>query len=271
MKKLVARTVALGSLTALVAACSSNAETKAKEKDSVITTAVAHDPVVQATSNAKNAGIIKTVDDAYMAMREIRAARLAIFDGSGPAATTFVNEASTKLKTALELAGNIKVSKAGEIVEGGYVPFDVSMAIGEDYTASPKKTAQIAEANGHLKEGNQQKAVEVLRLADINVLTTAALLPVDATMEHITDAANLLKQGKYYDANIALKAIEDSVVVQAYDVNGVPVKTPAIAKAPAKSPAAKSVAAAAANPTTKTPDNRMTGTSAKASTKKVMH
>ncbi|MDM8010915.1 MAG: YfdX family protein [Parasphingorhabdus sp.] len=227
MKKPLLQAVAMGALVATISACSANGGAKDKGADAELAVATAVDPVAQATGNAKNTGVIRTVEDAYTAMREIRAARLAIFDGSGPAAISFVNDAAKKLEAAKTAGEKAKPQVEGAGVEAGLIPFDTSMAIAEDYTATPQKALKVKEANSHLAKGDRKTAIEKLRLADINVLTTVALLPVGPTMDHLTDAANLLEQDKYYDANIALKAIEDSVMVQTYDANGVPAKTPA--------------------------------------------
>ncbi len=235
MEKSLLQTVALATLVATVSACSADGGNKDKGSDADLTVATTVDPVVQATGNAKNTATVKTVEDAYTAMREIRAARLAIFDGSGPAAISFVNDASKKLEAAKITNEKMKPKADEAKIEAGLIPFDMSMSIAEDYTATPQRALKVKEANAHLAKGDRKTAIEKLRLADINVLTTVALLPVGPTMDHLTDAANLLEQDKYYDANLALKAIEDSVIVQAYDANGAPTKTPTkSAAAPAK-------------------------------------
>lgn len=227
MQKLFLQAVAMGTLVMTASGCSANGDAKDKATDADLTVATTLDPVVQATSNAKNTGSVKTVEDAYTAMREIRAARLAIFDGSGPAAISFVNDASKNLAAANQAEEKNKTNADAGKVAAGFIPFDMSMTIAEDYKATPQKALKVQEANQHLAKGDHKTAIEKLRLADIDVQTTAAMVPVGPTMDHLTEAANLLEQGKYYDANVALKAIEDSVVIQAFDGNGVPVKTPA--------------------------------------------
>lgn len=180
------------------------------------------DPVHAVTSKAKNLAAIKSVDEAFRAMREIRAARFAIFDGSTDAAQTLVDAALSDMAKARKAAANAMPSNAKAGIAPDLAPFDVSMAVGEDYVLTPAKQQSIAKANEHLAKGDQQKAAETLRLANINVLTNAALVPTVSASEHLTEASELLKAGKYYDANLALKAIEDSVVIQSFDVDGVP-------------------------------------------------
>tara|TARA_R110000824_G_scaffold237486_9_gene426271 strand:- start:324 stop:1064 length:741 start_codon:yes stop_codon:yes gene_type:complete len=234
MKKSLLQAAALVSLTALIAGCSASSKADATDV-SVVTTM---DPVVQATTNAKNTTAVRTVEEAYTAMRDIHAARLAIFDGSGPAAKSFVNDAAAKLAVSKTEAEKIALKTTEPETAGGYIPFDMAMTVSENFTASPAKAAKIKEANEHLSKGDHKKAHEILRLADINVLTTAALLPVDQTMDRITTAANFLEKGDYYAANMVLKSIEDSVIIQAYDMDGKPVVAPvnSSAMAPAQAP-----------------------------------
>lgn len=185
------------------------------------------DPVHTVTNKAKNQAAIKSVDEAYRAMREIRAARFAIFDGSTAAAQTLVDAASSDMAKAKNAAANAMPENAKAGTAPDLAPFDVWMAIGENYVLTPAKQQSIAKANEHLAKGDRQKAAETLRLADINVLTNAALVPTGSASEHLAEASQLLKAGKFYDANLALKAIEDSVVIQSFDVDGVPQARPA--------------------------------------------
>lgn len=230
MKKFLLQAVALSAFALTLSACSASGGTKDKGTDADLTVATTLDPVAQATGNARNTGVVRTVEDVYTAMREIRAARLAIFDGSGPAAVSFVNDATKNIEAAKAADEKNKPAADSARIAAGFIPFDTSMMIAEDYKATPQKALKVQEANQHLAKGDHKTALEKLRLANINVMTTAALLPVGPTMEHLADAANLLQQGKYYGANVALKAIEDSVIVQTYDDNGLPVNGPAQAK-----------------------------------------
>lgn len=190
------------------------------------------DPVHAITNKANNQAAVKSVDEAFRAMREIRAARFAIFDGSTDAAKVLVEAASNDIAKAKAAAGKAMPASAKAGMAPDLAPFDVWMAVGEDYVLTPAKQQSIAKANEHLAKGDRQKAAETLRLANINILTNAALVPTVSAAEHLTEASELLKAGKYYDANLALKAIEDSVIIQSFDVDGVPQAKAAAAKMP---------------------------------------
>ena len=48
------------------------------------------------------------------------------------------------------------------------------------------------------------------------------LLPLEATKKRVADAEKLVNDHKYYEANLALKAAEDGIVVDAIDLMGTP-------------------------------------------------
>ncbi|MCG6860682.1 MAG: YfdX family protein, partial [Chromatiaceae bacterium] len=65
-------------------------------------------------------------------------------------------------------------------------------------------------------------AIEALKLAEIDVAVTASMIPVKFAKEHIDQAAKLVGERKYYEANLALKAVDDEVVVQTFAIDAVP-------------------------------------------------
>lgn len=58
------------------------------------------DAVAKTTSSSNDTELLTTVDDAYTAMREVRAARLALFDGNTDMATQMTNDAIAKMQSA---------------------------------------------------------------------------------------------------------------------------------------------------------------------------
>lgn len=169
-RKIVAFAVA-GLMTAspFLATMSANAAPKAQPKDAV----------ARMSNSAKSKSIIKTDDEAYKSLRGIRAARLAIFNGEvGQAKKIAV--AALKSMTAAQ-AGAKKTMVPTKKASNGddYIPFDVSIALADDFVMTPEKKNKIKQANSHLAKGEQKKAVEILKLADIDVVVSAALVPVN--------------------------------------------------------------------------------------------
>ncbi len=103
-----------------------------------------------------------------------------------------------------------------------YIPFDTSMALAEGFVPDEAKKAALIKANEHLAKGEKAHAVDALKLANIDVSVSAALIPAASSLKHVDDAVKLLSEKKYYEANLALKAVEDSVLVETYDINTLP-------------------------------------------------
>jgi hypothetical protein len=180
-------------------------------------------PAAQGTAKAAERDSIKVSDDAFRVLRDVHAARLEIFDGLPGAAKKDVASAVNDIAATEKMAAQYAVDLKKPMKEGDmYVPFDVQLAISDSFVASPEKNKHIAEANEHLKKGNKKEAISVLKLADIEVVYSAALIPVKLSQQRIKDASRLIDEGKYYEANLALKAVEDSILVDTFGVDEVP-------------------------------------------------
>ncbi|MCB1339299.1 MAG: YfdX family protein, partial [Maritimibacter sp.] len=103
-----------------------------------------------------------------------------------------------------------------------YLPFDMSMTLSEDFTVTDESKEALDKANGLIQQGSTDDAIEVLRLASVDVNVTSALLPVVATTDQLEQARTLIDEGKYFEANLALKAIEDSVIVRSFSIDAIP-------------------------------------------------
>jgi hypothetical protein len=196
--------------------------------------ATAMSPVIAAELQAKAADnsteqtkpdqdLINVSEDAQNTMRDVGVARLALFNGLPGKAQVYIDAAVTRSDAALrdadKYALDIKASKKdGE----KYVPFDAGLTLAEILEPSKEKREHISRANEHLHKGETKKAMEELKVGEIDVALTTELLPIQAANKHIVDAARLIGEGKYYEANLALKAVQDSVVTEILDTNAVP-------------------------------------------------
>ena len=186
-----------------------------------------------ATINAKDKAFIKFSDAGNTAIQDIRAARFAIFNGQTSAASALIEGAivaTTKAKSdAPEFARTTSKSVDGKEVssssaerEAMSVPVDGQLLVSDDFVMTPEKKAHIDKANTHLKNGERSKAIEELKLADIDVGYSVVWMPMTSALKHLDQAMKFDKDGKYYEANLALKAIEDSLVVDTVNSNEVP-------------------------------------------------
>lgn len=178
----------------------------------------AADTSVKASNTAAQTGMndkrLMVSNDGFKAERELGAARIAIFQGNTDAAKTLVKDAQGDLKTVAQQAPKDFPNGAPTADGKGtgnvdVIPIDGQMIVADNMVLTPDKAAKVKEANEHLKSGDTDKAMDTLKQGAIDVAFTRVLLPIKETDVHVDAAANLLDQGKYYEANLALKAAQD--------------------------------------------------------------
>ncbi len=194
-------------------------------------------PAPAATQKAEAArDFMKLSVDGGVAFRALHLARLAIFEADPVAAKKLVADARAALAKAkvdstafmkaeaeLKIPPGMKPAAAGPAV--AWLPIDGQLVLGEDFVATPVKAAAVAEANKHLEKGQRKEALEKLRLADVNVSFTMALAPLERTIADVEMAAKFMDEGKYYEANAAMKKAEDGVRYDSFAAVAVPAKT----------------------------------------------
>ncbi|MGX5720459.1 YfdX family protein [Shinella zoogloeoides] len=191
---------------------------------SVDALAPAHAAPVRAAAR-DSAGLIRPIDEAYRAVREIREARQAIFDGAPDKAIALVSEAKTDMQVVQRHATDLAVPVGKRAKEGdAYIPLDVLLVLSKGFKPTDETRASVDKANVYIAKGEYRLAITVLKAADIGITVSATLVPANASLRSVEAAARLLDVRKYYEASQALKAVEDSVVVEAYDTDGIPVR-----------------------------------------------
>jgi len=183
--------------------------------------------------------------DGLKAFRDVRLARLAIFDGQADQAKKYVDEARSSIEKAksddtvfMKDEASLKPpagmsqkksppqagtqSAAPTNTPTAWLPIDGGMTLGEDFVATPDKAASVAKANEQLKKGDHKQALETLKLSNINVAFVMEVAPLDKTVSGIDQAAQLIDTGKYYEGNQALKDVEDGTRFDVIDASSTP-------------------------------------------------
>ena len=176
----------------------------------------------QAVNEAADKDFVKVSEDAMTSMHDLHGARLAIFNGQPEKALTYVDAAETRIGTAVKDADKYALDTKAPKTDDSYVPFDASLTVLNAFEPTQEKKDQIAKANAHLHKGEKQAAIEDLKLAQIDVAVTTRMIPVKFVKEQIGQAAKLVADHKYYEANLALKAVDDAVVIETYAIDSVP-------------------------------------------------
>jgi len=182
----------------------------------------------------------KLSHDGFSAFRNIHLARLALFDGKPDQAKTFVSHAQSSLKKAesdetaftKSLAdiqppkgaknGKSKIAGASANQPIKWLPIDADMTLTEEYDVTPKNNEAVTKANKQLKKGDRKAAIETLKLAGIDTEYTTVLMPLEHTKAALETTVKDIDSDGYYQANLVLKDIEDSMVIDVVDVLGEP-------------------------------------------------
>lgn len=167
--------------------------------------------------------LIKVSEDALATLRNVHGARLAIFNGSPDKAQTYTDAAASRVAASMKDVDQYALDVKKPVKDDEeYVPFNASLAVAETLVPDEAKMKTIAKANEHLHKGETKKAIEVLKLGQIDVALTADLIPLKLAKAHIDDATKLIGEHKYYEANLALKSVEDAVLIETYAIDQVP-------------------------------------------------
>jgi hypothetical protein len=216
-QKILAAGVAVTLSTGMIATMTSSV--LAGENTPTMTQVSAKD---KATNEAAEKDFVKVSEDAQTSMRDVHGARLAIFNGQPEQALTYVDAAVSRIGAAVEDADKYALDTKAPKADDSYVPFDASLTVLNSFEPTAEKAKHIATANAHLHKGKKKEAIEALKLAEIDVAVTTSMLPVEFAKERIDQAAQLVADHKYYEANLALKAVDDAVVVETYAIDSVP-------------------------------------------------
>jgi hypothetical protein len=167
--------------------------------------------------------LAKVSNDAMIAMRNINNARLAIFDGEPDEAQTYIDAATTRIHATEKDAAKYAVdTKQKKKPNDTYVVYDETLIVDDKYVPTEKKAKHIANADKHIHHGNKSAAIEEMKLANIAVSIDMHLVPVKFAEHEISTASKLVDSGKYYEANLALKSVQDSVISEIVSSEGKP-------------------------------------------------
>lgn len=217
----------------------------------------------QQQPSAQDKEAMKLSQEGFNAMRDVRAARIAIFEGHPEAAHDLLAKADSSLQAATKDAttlqgsngqpnasanGNAGNTGTTNAASAEYVPIDGQITLVDAFVDSPAKKAHIDKANQSIAKGDSKTAMDELKLADVGASFTRVLMPLQQTRDHVDAASKLVSQKKYYEANLALKAAEDGVMIDSVMLTEAP---KAQANATTGKPAGNSNAASPATATGK--------------------
>ena len=169
--------------------------------------------------------MLRLSEEARTAISSAQAARLELFNNNPEGAKAAVDRGIGALEAAQETMKTVVIPGTDAAdAKAEYLPFDSNMSLAETFTVTPEKEAALGKAKGMFEANSPDKAIDVLREASVDVMVSTALLPGNATLTELRNAQKLIADGKYFEANVALKSIEDSVVVRSFGIDAIPVQ-----------------------------------------------
>lgn len=182
-----------------------------------------------AAAKALDRDLLRLSDEGRQAMMAVHEARMALFNGNPRLASDALTTAKaslqvTKVDTPYDLV-DVRTSIDGKVVAEDVsakrmdlVPIDGRFILDERLVQDPAKKAHVAKADEHMAQGRSKDAASELRLAEVDASFSRVLMPLHETRKQVNEAARLVDQKKYYDANLALKKAErglqfDTVIV----------------------------------------------------------
>ncbi len=229
--------LAIASLLAAPLAYSQSATPAAKPAAPATAAKPAAAPKMDAAAkpDAGAKDLMKFSEDGNRALREIRGARIAIFNGDPKNAMELMAKAKTDVAAAEKEAPTFSVKTTvtekgkpvateAEQMKAVNVPVDGQIVLADTFVATPEKKARIDKANESFKKGDQKQAIEELRQGEIDVSYTRLMMPLASTHKRLDSAIKLAQDGKYYEANLSLKAIEDGLGFESVTLTETPKK-----------------------------------------------
>jgi hypothetical protein len=175
-----------------------------------------------APASAQDHDLMRLSNDGFQAMRAVRSARIAIFNGNPKIAKEMLDKAKVSLHAAAKDAPifvvDVKTGVKGEVVNDtvsvdqlNLIPIDGQIVLADSFVDSPAKKAHIDKSNQHISKGESKQAIDELKLAEVDATFSRVLMPLQSTTRLVDDAAKLVTDEKFYQANLALKAAEDGL------------------------------------------------------------
>ncbi|WP_261841326.1 YfdX family protein [Aliamphritea ceti] len=160
---------------------------------------------------------IKIPGHAKSVLADTRAARVALFEGQTDAAIDLVQKALDTFD-----AGVADYAVELDDDSGFGIPVDSSVEFNEGFQPTDADAKVINQAGQLAQKGDSKAAVKTMIEGGIELDFKYAMLPVAPTVVSLNNALDDLQDGSFYEANIALKAIETSLVIEDYGVADTP-------------------------------------------------
>ncbi|MBX3679525.1 MAG: YfdX family protein [Rhodocyclaceae bacterium] len=178
-------------------------------------------PKVTATSSEADA-LMKFSQAGRDTIDSVRLARRELFDGKTDLAMQDMKLAQKSLLVAKaeapSFASTTVVSVQGKVigkdasnVTADIVPVGGDLVLADQFKPAPKHVPILEKARELFGKGDRKGAVDTLTKGKVEVSYLRQWMPIASSGKLIDQAISLSGDHKYYEANLALKAVEDGL------------------------------------------------------------
>lgn len=164
--------------------------------------------------------LAKIAKQGFDAVNDIQQAREALFDGNVDESTKLVDTAASLLKddsadwkAFTKVPVNTKDIKGKAVLKDDqYVVINSTLVLAEDFKPTEDQQAKLVEAGKKINEGDEKGGINDFKLANIALSEKLVLLPLHSAQKAVATAQKQIKDKQYYEANLTLKSVVDSLV-----------------------------------------------------------
>lgn len=183
-----------------------------------------------APNKAENDALYRYSQAGRNAIDEIVLARSHLNDGRPDLARGELNKAQMALLTAKAEAPTFvdqtrimvqgkQVGEESSKVHSDLIPVSNDVVLAENFKLTKKHEPILAKAKEFLAKGDHKRAAETLKAGDVDVVVNRIWMPIGSTEKLLDKAISQVAKKDYYDANLTLKTIRDSLQVDTVKVD----------------------------------------------------
>lgn len=168
----------------------------------------------------KQEELAKIAQQGFDAVNKIQEARENLFEGMINESSELLDSAAALLKadsTAWDnytkTPSSTKDIKNKDILKDEqYIAINSTLVLADDFKPTDDQQAKLVEAGKKFKEGDEKGGINEFKLADVALSDKLILLPLHFAQKAVETAQIQFKNKQYYEANLTLKSIVDSLV-----------------------------------------------------------
>ncbi|MBE3639395.1 YfdX family protein [Mangrovicoccus algicola] len=167
--------------------------------------------------------LLRASQEGLEVLGKVHQARAELQEGQSDTAGTLLEEASATLDDAGKDLRQMMVADTESATDDPvFVPVDVQIGYGESFVPDDASKQALDEAGAQLRADQPGEALKTMRLAELDMQVVAAMMPLQETLGHISDARTAISGGDTAQAQASLAALEDGVVVRGWDIDAIP-------------------------------------------------